>query len=345
MLAATIFAAKDLRLDEREAPRPAAGEVLVTLKRGGICGSDLAYYRKGQVGDFALREPLVLGHEVAGQIAALGEGVTDLAVGQRVAVNPSRPCLVCANCRRDRSNLCSNMRFFGSAARFPHVSGAFSEVFICRADQCLPIPDALDYGVAAMAEPLAVALHGIARAGNLVGQRVLITGAGPIGMLVLLAARRAGASFVAITDLMAEPLVLARTLGADVTLDLAADPRALEPFSADGGAFDIALEATGAPSALAGIFTVMRAGGRVVQLGMMPGGSVPAPVNRLMAREIDFVGAFRFSGEFAIGLDYLARGLIDVKPLISQTLPMTQLQQAFELAGDRSQAIKVHLEF
>jgi L-idonate 5-dehydrogenase len=345
VLAAAIYGAGDLRLGDWPEPVPGHGEVLVRLRRGGICGSDLAYYRKGAVGDFALREPLVLGHEVAGEIEAVGDGVAGLAVGQRVAVDPSRPCLGCANCRRGRSNLCSAMRFFGSAAVFPHVAGGFSEVFSCRADQCHVIPDSMDYGVAAMAEPLAVALHGIARAGTLVGQRVLVTGAGPIGMLVLLAARRAGAAFVAMTDLVEQPLALARQLGADAGLDLSRDPDALKPFEADGGYFDVALEATGSPAALAGVFKAVRAGGRVVQLGMMPGGDTPVPVNRLMAREIDFVGAFRFAGEFAVGVDYLARGLIDVRPLISRTLPMTELEPAFQLAGDRRQAIKVHLQF
>ncbi len=233
MRAAVIHAAKDLRLDERPEPDLAPGDVLVRFGAGGICGSDLSYWGKGRVGDFALREPLVLGHEVAGEIEALGEGVSGLAIGQRVAVNPSRPCLHCDYCRAGRSNLCRNMRFFGSAAMFPHVQGGFAERFTCRADQAVPVPPDMPLAKAALAEPLSVAIHGLTRAGDLLGKRVLITGAGPIGMLLTLAVRHAGASFVAVTDLVDEPLALARQAGADETINVATSPERLAAFEAN----------------------------------------------------------------------------------------------------------------
>jgi L-idonate 5-dehydrogenase len=345
MKAAVIHAAKDLRLDERPVPVAETGEVVVRFGAGGICGSDLSYWGKGRVGDFALREPLVLGHEISGEIEALGDGVCDLAVGQRVAINPSRPCLHCDYCRAGRSNLCRNMRFFGSAAIFPHVQGAFAERFVCRADQAVPVPAAMSFAKAALAEPLSVAIHGIRRAGELVGKRVLVAGAGPIGLLLALAARRAGASFIAITDLVDEPLALARRAGADETINVSAAPEKLSAYEADKGFFDVALEATGSPVALASLFKVVRPGGRVVQLGMMPPGDIPVPANMLMAREIDFVGAFRFSGEFQTAVDWLVGDLIDVSTVMSAEMPMGRLGEAFELAADRRRAIKVHLQF
>lgn len=345
MRAAVIHAAKDLRIDEREAATAGPGEVLVRFGAGGICGSDLSYWSKGRVGDFALREPLVLGHEISGEVIALGDGVSGLALGQRVAVNPSRPCLHCDYCRAGRGNLCRNMRFFGSAAIFPHVQGAFSETFVCRADQAVPVPATMSFAKAALAEPLAVALHGVRRAGELLGKRVVIAGAGPIGMLVALAVRRAGASFIAITDLVDQPLALALSAGVDETINVGTRPEQLAAFEADKGFFDVALEATGSPLALSSLFRVVRPGGRVVQLGMMPPGEIPLPANLLMAREIDFVGAFRFAEEFHTAVDWLARDLVDVAPVMSAELPMERLSEAFELAADRRRAIKVHLHF
>ncbi|KQT84041.1 L-idonate 5-dehydrogenase [Aurantimonas sp. Leaf443] len=345
MRAAVIHAARDLRLDERAEPSPMPGEVVVRFGAGGICGSDLSYWSKGRVGDFALQEPLVLGHEISGEIEALGEGVSGLAVGQRVAVNPSRPCLHCDYCRAGRSNLCRNMRFFGSAAIVPHVQGGFSERFVCRADQAVPVPADMPFEKAALAEPLSVAIHGIRRAGELLGKRVLIAGAGPIGLLLALAARRVGAGTVTITDLVDEPLALARRAGVDEGINVAAHPERLAAYEANKGTFDVALEATGSPAALASLFRVVRPGGRVVQLGMMPPGDSPVPVNMLMAREIDFVGAFRFSGEFETAVDWLVRDRIDVAPVMSALMPMARLDEAFALAADRRRAIKVHLHF
>lgn len=344
MKACVIHAAHDLRLDDRPEPVPGPDEVLVRLGAGGICGSDLSYWGKGRVGDFALREPLVLGHEVSGTVEAVGAAVPDVAPGQRVTVDPSRPCLTCEACRAGRSNLCRSMRFFGSAAAFPHVQGGFSEVFTARADQCVPIPDTMSFRTAAMAEPLAVAIHGARRGGEVAGKRVVIAGAGPIGMLLALVVRRMGASHITITDLADEPLALIASM-VDETINVATAADRLARHEADKGWFDLAFEATGAPAALASLFRVVRPGGRVVQLGMMPPGDVPAPVNLLMAREIDFVGAFRFGSEFRTAVDWLARGLIDVSPVLSAEMPMARLDEAFALAADRRRAIKVHLHF
>lgn len=345
MRAAVIHAARDLRLEERSEPTVAPGDVLVRFGAGGICGSDLSYWGKGRVGDFALREPLVLGHEVAGEIEALGEGVSGLAIGQRVAIKPSRPCLRCDYYRVGRSNLCRNMRFVGSAAMFPHVQGGFAERFTCRADQAVPVPSDMPLAKAALAEPLSVAIHGLARAGDLLGKRVLITGAGPIGMLLTLAVRHVGASVVAVTDLVDEPLALARRAGADETINVATAPERLAAFEANKGFFDVGFEATGAPPALASLVRAIRPGGRIVQLGMMPPGEVGVSVNMLMAQEIDLVGAFRFCEEFHTAVDWLVGDRIDVAPVMSAEMPMEEIGAAFEMAADRKRAIKVHLHF
>ncbi|TLU74128.1 L-idonate 5-dehydrogenase [Lichenicoccus roseus] len=349
MLAARLHAAHDLRLEE-VAERPLApGEARVRVAMGGICGSDLSYYNKGGVGDFSVREPLTLGHEVSGVVAELAGdplqlAVPGLAVGARVAINPSRPCLHCQACRAGRSNLCRNMRFLGSAALMPHVQGAFSETVVVRADQCVPVPDSMSLTLAACAEPLAVALHAVHRAGELTGRHVLVAGAGPIGLLCVVSALFAGAASVTVTDLFERPLEIAREMGAARTIDVRADPAALEQAATDLGGFDVALEATGASASLIGMPSLMRPGGRIVQLGMLPKGGVPLPANLLMAREIDLVGSFRFHEEFGMAVAALAGGRIEIGPILSGTVPLARADEAFQLAGDRQRAIKVHLE-
>ena len=191
MKSIVIHAAKDLRVEERPVETPGPGEVQIRLAAGGICGSDLHYYNHGGFGTVRLREPMVLGHEVSGYVSALGEGVTHLREGQLVAISPSRPCGACKYCDEAMFNQCLNMRFYGSAMPFPHIQGAFREVLVAHAAQCAPA-DGLTAGEAAMAEPLAVCLHATKRAGPMLGKSVLVTGCGPIGILSILAARRAG---------------------------------------------------------------------------------------------------------------------------------------------------------
>ncbi len=345
MLAVVLHAAHDLRVEERAEADIRPGEVRVRIGAGGICGSDLSYFRKGGVGDFKVREPLTLGHEVAGEIVEIATPADGLHLGQRVAIDPSRPCLTCRACRAGRSNLCTDMRFLGSAARMPHVQGAFSESIVVRADQCIEVPDGMPFRLAACAEPLAVALHAIRRAGPLLGRDVLVAGAGPIGLLTLAAARRAGAAHVTITDLAEAPLAIARAMGADETIWIVDGEASLDRARRATDGFDVAFEATGAPASLAVLPGLMRRGGTIVQLGMLPPGNTPVPVNLLMAREIDLVGSFRFHEEIRLAVTALATGRVDVSPILSATFPLADANEAFALAADRERSIKVHLEF
>ncbi len=349
MLAAVLHGAHDLRVEERSDPTMKPGEARVRVACGGICGSDLSYFNKGGVGDFRVREPLTLGHEVSGEIVELLPSPdwpmpAGVAIGTRVAINPSRPCLHCRFCRSGSANLCRNMRFLGSAALTPHVQGGFSEFLTVRADQCVPVPADMPYRIAACAEPLAVALHGVRRAGPMLGRHVLVAGAGPIGLLCLAAALHAGAASVTVTDLFEPPLLIARAMGAAQAVDVRAEPDRLAQLASAHGGFDIALEATGSAASVIGMPALMRPGGRIVQLGMLPPGAVPMPVNLLMSREIDLVGSFRFHEEFDIAVEALASGRIDVTPILSGTFPIRDANAAFEMAGDRQRAIKVHLD-
>ena len=345
MLAAVLYAAHDLRIDERSEPELGDGEVRVRIRAGGICGSDLSYYRKGGVGDFKVREPLTLGHEVAGEIDTIATPNQRLHPGQRVAIDPSRSCLACRFCRAGRSNLCENMRFLGSAALMPHVQGAFSDFVTVRADQCVPVPDDMPFRLAACAEPLAVAIHAVRRAGELLGRHVLIAGAGPIGLLTLAAALRAGAASITVTDLAQPPLDIARMMGAAMTIQISEGDDTLARRAADQQGYDVAFEATGAPASIAGLPALTARGGTIVQLGMLPPGQTSVPLNLLMAREIDLVGSFRFHTEFKLAVDALVSGRIDPTPILSASFPLAKANDAFLMAADRNRSIKVHLEF
>jgi L-idonate 5-dehydrogenase len=343
MRAIVIHAPHDLRVEDAAVAALGPGDVEVRIQAGGICGSDLHYYQHGGFGTVRLREPMILGHEIAGTIAAIGADVHSVAVGDTVAVNPSRACGVCRYCLDGRSNQCLDMRFYGSAMRMPHVQGGFRERLVCTEAQAVPVPAGITAATAAFAEPLAVCLHAARQAGPLMGRRVLVTGTGPIGALAVLVARYAGAREIVATDLLDEPLALVRAAGADATVNMRSNPAGLDAFRADRGYFDVVFEASGSGAALATALEVARPGAVIVQIGV--GGEVPLPLNVLVAKEIDLRGTFRFHEEFALAVDVLAAGAIDVLPLLTEVLPMAQAQAAFDLAGDRRQAMKVQLAF
>ncbi|MFB6673257.1 L-idonate 5-dehydrogenase [Streptomyces sp. NPDC056390] len=339
MLGCVIHGAGDLRVDELPSPEPGPGQALVAVRYGGVCGSDLHYWRHGGVGDFRLQEPMLLGHEVVGTVLSYGDGATGPAPGTAVAVHPATPCGTCPECVDGRRNVCRDTRYLGSAARTPHVQGGFAARIAVPAGQLRTLPDGLPLDRAALAEPLAVALHAVRRAGPVTGKHVLVTGAGPIGCLVVAAARAAGAAHVTATDLLPEALRYARLAGAD-TLVRADDP-------GDKGwpdEADTAVEASGVAAGLDSCLRHVRRGGVVVQLGMLPPGQSPFAGNLVVSREIELRGAFRFDTEFDDALRLLAEqpGLAE---LISAVVPVAAAESAFTLAADRARACKVLLDF
>ena len=342
MRAVVIHATRDLRIEQLDAGEPGPGEVLVSMAAGGICGSDLHYYNHGGFGTVRLREPMILGHEVAGYVERAGSGVTSVAAGDLVAINPSRSCGSCRYCQIGQFNHCLHMAFYGSAMPFPHVQGAFRSSLVALEGQCEKIAPGINPGEAAMAEPLSVALHALVRAGGVSGKQVLITGCGPIGALCLIAARQAGANSITVSDIASSALAFARQLGADTTID-AQEPNSFDAYAADKGTFDIVLECSGSPAALHSALQVARPRATVVQLGL--GGDMPVPMNMVVAKEIELRGSFRFHPEFAEAVRLINERLIDVKPLISCTFDIADAVAAFELASDRSRAMKVQLSF
>ncbi|MBL8673081.1 MAG: L-idonate 5-dehydrogenase [Alphaproteobacteria bacterium] len=344
MRACVIHGKEDLRIEDVAAPSVAERQVRVRIRAGGICGSDIHYFFEGRNGDFVIKEPLIPGHEVSGEVAEVGSAVRRVRPGDRIAVHPGRPCGRCAQCRRGAENLCTNVFFFGSASKFPHMQGAFCESVTVDESQCHPVPANLDFPVLAFAEPLSVALHAITRAGSLVGRRVLVTGMGPIGMLTLMAARKAGASFLAATDAVDEPLRKAEQVGADLAVNVAQDRSRLAAALQGPGAVDVAIEASGSPMALRDCLELVRPGGIVVQMGTLPRGDVAIPANLVMAKELDLRGVFRSGMEFDMAVDWLANGRLDVRPVLTGVYPLADARSAFDAAKDRRRSLKVMIE-
>lgn len=313
---------------------------LVQITRGGICGSDLHYYQEGKVGNFSVKAPMVLGHEVIGNIVHTDSG--ELQEGQTVAVNPSKPCGHCKYCLAKEENQCTEMRFFGSAMYFPHVDGGFTRFKVVDTAQCIPFSGHADAKTMAFAEPLAVAIHAAHQAGDLQGKRVFISGVGPIGCLIVSAVKTLGAAEIVCADISPRSLELAKKMGADTLLD----PRSadLKPWKAEKGYFDVSFEVSGHPTSITTCLEVTRAKGAMVQVGM--GGAVPDfPMMMLIAKEIALKGSFRFTTEFNTAVSWLANGVVNPLPLLSGEYPFTELEQALKFAGDKTQAAKVQLVF
>jgi len=343
MLECKVHGANDLRIIDSPVPQAAAGEVLVKLGAAGICGSDMHYYLHGRVGNFVIREPLTPGHEASGIVAAVGAGVTRVAEGDRIAINPSSPCGHCPACREGRENLCHNVRFLGSASVFPHMQGMFREYFTMPEKQCVKVTnDDVSLGEIAMSEPLSVALHSANRAGNLLGKSVLITGSGTIGVMQVIACRLAGATRIAITDVVDNPLSVARQVGADQTIRVDQLPDGATIASV-AGEFDVAFEVSGAPQALASCLESVRRGGVVVQVGTLPADGIHMHANLVMSREIDLRGSFRFGNVFELAVGAITSRRVDVRPVISGEWPLQKAAEAIQIARDKTRSMKVQL--
>lgn len=338
MLACKIHAKDDLRVEADAMPVAGPGEVLLKLGAAGICGSDLHYYFEGRNGSFVVREPLIPGHEASAVVAAVGPGVTRVAPGDKVAVSPSHACGRCSYCRQGREQLCTNMKFLGSASLYPHVQGMFREYFVMGERQCYPVAADITLGELAFAEPLAVGLHAVNRGGDLLGKSVLVTGAGTIGCLTVMAARLAGAARITVTDVLERPLEQARAVGADATLHAVHDADDLARPQ-----FDVAYEVSGNFNALKSCIAAVRRGGVVVQVGTLPHEPLPLVVNEIMGKELDLRGAFRWGIEFDWAVEYLSSRRVDVRPLLSGQYPLQDAVAAFHAAADKNRSTKVQV--
>ncbi|MEY8827814.1 L-idonate 5-dehydrogenase [Sedimentitalea sp. XS_ASV28] len=338
-----LYGQNDLRIETDDVAEPAAGEVQLALAAGGICGSDMHYLSDGGIGTIRVREPIILGHEASGRVIAVGENVDGLNAGDKVAINPSRPCGNCAYCAEGLPMHCLNMRFNGSAIRLPHEQGLFRDRITVKAEQCIRLPQDADLGAVACAEPLAVCLHAAKMAGEIAGKRVLVTGAGPIGLLCAAVASEAGAAEVVVTDLHDAVLEVAGKMGATRVINVHRDGAEMDRYTADKGYFDLVFECSAAAPAIKSAISALRPRGVLVQVGVV--GDTPMPINAMVAKELCVQGTHRFHEEFADAVEAIVAGRIDVRPIVTRRYPLEDAAEAFRAAADRSRSVKVHLTF
>lgn len=332
---------KDIRVEDHELTYD-DNDVVVKVEAGGICGSDIHYYQEGHAGLSILKHPMVIGHEFAGRIYKTPAN-SKLKVGQKVAVNPSQPCNHCDFCLKGKQNECPNMRFMGSAQFNPHVHGGFSQYVIVSEQQCYPYDENIPAQIMAFSEPTSVAIHAVNVAGSLVGKRVLVIGAGPIGGLIIAAAKISGAVEIVASDISERCQQIALKMGADRALS-PLDNAIYQEFTNNKGYFDVTFEASGATSAIESTVLVTKANGTIVQVGM---GASPIqyPVAPMLAKELTWKGSFRFIDEFGVAVSWLEKGLINPTPLISSEFNYKKIEQALITATDKNISSKVIVTF
>jgi L-idonate 5-dehydrogenase len=331
----------DIAVGARRAPAPGPDEAVVAVVHGGICGSDLHYWRSGQVGESILRAPMVLGHEVVGVVAEPTADGSGPPLGTRVAVHPAQVCGHCGFCLRGDQNLCDDLRYMGSAARVPHTDGGFAERLAVPASRLVPIPEGLDMTTAALAEPASVVLHGLGRVRRL-GRRiedsdVVVIGAGPIGLLSVALATALGARTVTATDIFDRPLRLARQVGATHTVRAGTG----EPLPEA----DVAIESSGSVQGLDSAVRALRRGGTVVNVGQLPSSGLTAPLHLAVTRELTLTGSSRFSTEMPEALSIMGREPGRFSPIVTSVVPLADAVAAFEEAADAQRSSKVLLAF
>lgn len=308
---------RDVVVEERPIPQVGPGDVLVRVGSVGVCGSDMHYYEHGRIGDFVVTSPLILGHEAGGVVIAVGEGVPDDRVGQRVAIEPGVPCRRCAQCRHGRYNLCPDISFFGT----PPVDGAFAEYVAMPADFVHPVPDTVSDDAAGLIEPLSVGVWANHKAETTVGSTVLITGAGPIGLLAAAVARAQGAAEIVVSDVEPRRLELARAYGATTVAD-ARDADALHGLEVD--AF---IDCSGAPSAVAGGLHAVRGGGTAVLVGVGTD-ELTLPASLLQIKEIRLTGTFRYANTWPTAIALAALGAVDLDGLVTARVGLDRTEEA-----------------
>lgn len=330
MWAVVLKSPGELVLESRSVPEPAPGELLVRIASVGTCGSDVHYYEHGRVGGFVVRDPLVLGHEAGGVVAAVGAGVDSSRVGQRVALEPGVPCAHCRQCKLGRYNLCPDMRFFGT----PPIDGAFRDYVTLRADLAHPVPDSVSDDAAGLLEPLSVAIWACRSGGVTATSRVLITGAGPIGLLAAQVSRAFGATEVLVTDVNQNRLAAAAAMGATATIDVSAGDLTDSDYAPD-----ILLECSGNASAVTAGINQLDRGGRAVLTGM-GSDEVLLPASRLQEYELEVTGTFRYANTWPGAITMVEHGLVTLDALVTHRFGLDETEQALTVAAGDSTTIK-----
>jgi L-iditol 2-dehydrogenase len=330
MRVAVLNAPGELVLEDRPEPEPGPGQVKVRIASVGVCGSDTHYYDHGRIGDFVVESPLVLGHEASGVVVAVGDGVTSLRPGQRVSLEPGVPDLVCEQCLAGRYNLCPDMRFFAT----PPIDGAFAEHVVVHAAFAHPVPDTMSDDAAALLEPLSVGVWACRKGRVSAGSRVLVTGAGPIGLVAVQTALAFGATEVVVSDVNPARLALARDLGATDVVD--AREQSVRDLPRPP---QVLLECSGFPPAIGDGLRALDRAGRAVLVGM-GGDEVPLPLAHVQSRELEVTGTFRYANTWPTAIALVTSGRVDLDRLVTGTYGLAQAADALTASRTDPQAVK-----
>ena len=318
---------RKLGWDERPIPQPQADEVLVKIEYVGVCGSDLHYYESGAIGDYVVKPPFVLGHEAAGTVVQVGEDVTHLAVGDRVALEPGRTCGKCIFCRTGRYNLCPDVQFFAT----PPVDGVFQEYAVHEAKLCFKLPDNVSSMEGALIEPLAVGFHAANQGGAHVGQSVVVFGAGCIGLMSMLAVKAMGVSNVYVVDVMQNRLDKALALGAKGVINGAKQDTVAELLKVtDGLGVDLAIETAGTEITTNQAIDSTIKGGTIVLVGYSKSGMINIKASNALNNELTFKTVFRYHHIYPMAIDAVASGAIDLKGVVTNVFDFDELPEALE---------------
>ena len=301
-------------------------DVLIKIKSVGVCGSDIHFYKEGHIGPRYITPPHVLGHESAGEVVAVGTDVVNLKVGDRVALEPGRPCGKCEQCIRGKYNLCKDMRFMAASAE-----GAFVEYCVRPAHFCFKLPDSMSFDEGAMLEPLAVALQSLKLGHVKIGDSLAILGAGPIALAILMAARAAGATRIYLTDTIDYRLEKAMEMGATGVFNVTKCDYVKEIKDATGGrGVDAVIETTGSDAVYKTMTDVAMRGGTIALVGMGPQEYAAVNIAALRDNELTLTGVFRYENVYQDAVNLVASGLIDIKQLITHVMPLDDIKEAFE---------------
>jgi L-idonate 5-dehydrogenase len=318
-----------------------SSQVRIKMKNCGICGSDIHYYLFGENGGRKIIEPLMLGHEFVGEIIELGSKVLNFNIGDRVIINPALNCEKCIFCRSGKKNLCEHVSFFGSAANFPHTQGAFRENIEIHESQCYNIMDSISFEEAAFAEPLAVSLHACSFINNFDNKKILVSGCGPIGLLILkIILQSCDQKNIFVADVNNNVLNSAKNLGIKNIINVNSTKSFVDEYR---NCFDLAFESSGNVNSINNILATINKGGEIIQVGNMPGGLLGVDYNKIMLKELKIIGSYRFYKEFKEAVNSINNKLFKFKDMLTHKFKLYDCEKALKVASNKDLSIKVQV--
>lgn len=327
MKTAVMTGIRKVEVTNRPIPVPVENEVLVKIEYVGICGSDLHYYEAGRIGDFIVEPPFILGHEAGGIVVETGSNVRNLKVGDRVALEPGKTCGTCEFCKSGKYNLCPDVVFFAT----PPVDGVFQEYAVHEAGLCFPIPDNMSTMEAALIEPLAVGLHAAIQGGAGIGQTAVVTGAGCIGLVSLMALKAMGVSRVYVVDVMEKRLQKALELGADGVINGREEDAVAKIMEwTNGAGCDLSIETAGTEITTTQLIQMAKKGSTIVLVGYSASGKLTLPVSTALDKELTFKTVFRYRNIYPMAIEAVAQGKIKIKDIVTNIFELDEIADALE---------------